>query len=332
MAKKIILDVDTGSDDAVAIMLAALHPDIDLLGVCAVNGNLPLKNTLENTLRVIELVGVQDKVPVAKGCARPMVKDLLPGREHNPYTKPYKIDENGNYIGYHHPYFDLPESVTKPVKENFITWYIDTIKNCPEKVTLVPVGPLTNIGMLLRADPTVLDNVEEIVIMGGGHAESNHSAAGEFNIWADPEAAEIVMQSGAKITLVPLDCTHKVSRVSRSDFGRFKEIGNPVSDFILQLLEDRIAGYKAIQPGAMEDDESAALHDVLCVAYCIDPSVLDNLLTTRVDVDFSGGFADGKTVIDTRHNRDLPDNCTVAFGGDREKFLDILLDACKNYR
>ena len=97
-------------------------------------------------------------------------------------------------------------------------------------------------------------------------------------------------------------------------------------------MEDRIAGYKAIQPGAMEDDESAALHDVLCVAYCIDPSVLDNLLTTRVDVDFSGGFADGKTVIDTRHNRDLPDNCTVAFGGDREKFLDILLDACKNYR
>lgn len=332
MSKKIILDVDTGSDDAVAIMLAALSPEIDLLGVVAVKGNQPLTNTLENTLRVVELLKMEDKIPVVGGCDRPLVRDMLPGRNCNPYTKPFIIDENGKYIGYHRPYFDLPEAKMKPVKENFITWYIDTIKNSPEKVTLVPVGPLTNIGMLLRADPSIIDNIEKIVIMGGSHTLGNQTAAAEFNIWADPEAAEIVLQCGAPIVMVPLDCTHVAALIGRSDFYRFEEIGNPVAKFILALCEDRIAGYNAIQPGALDMADSSAIHDALCVAYCIDETVLSDLLTTRVDVDFSGGFADGKTVVDTRHNRDLPDNCQFAFGGDRNKFLDLLLKACKNYK
>lgn len=331
MARKVILDVDTGSDDAIATIMAALSPEIDLLGVVAVNGNQPLKNTLENTLRVIQMLGLENSVPVVKGCDKPMVKSLLPGRAHNPHTPPFVRDENGNFVrGYHPPYLNLPESKFEPVKENFITWYINTIKNSPEKVTLIPVGPLTNVGMLLRAEPDIIENIEEIIIMGGGHEQRNHTAASEFNINMDPEAAQIVLTSGAKVTLVPLDATHKASSLDYEDAKVFKDMNNVVGDLVYDLIINRIEMYNALQP--LHKPDIAPIHDALCVAYAINKDVLKDMMFTRVNVDISGGFADGQTIIDTRHFHNEPDNCYVALDGDKDLFTEMLISACKRFK
>ncbi|MDD5945244.1 MAG: nucleoside hydrolase [Clostridia bacterium] len=323
MARNVILDVDTGSDDACAIMLAALSPEINLLGVVAVNGNRPLADTLTNSLKIVELLKMQDKIPVVKGAAEPLVRDLLPGRNKNPKTPEIQYDENGVEVCYHPKEFNLPAPTLKPVDENFVSWYIKTIKNSPEKVTLVPVGPLTNIAILLRAEPSVVDNIEEIVIMGGGHMERNSTAAAEFNIWKDPEAAEIVMNCGAKITLVPLDATHAAS-TRLSEVQQYKDLHTPVGDMIAELIEIRTRAYNILQP--LHEPDLCPIHDALCIAYLIDPNVLKDVIFTRVDVDISGGFADGMTIVDTRHFHNRPDNCYVALNADRDLFNKILYD------
>lgn len=323
MARKVILDVDTGSDDACAIMLAALAPEIDLLGCVAVNGNRPLSDTLRNTLKIVELLKMEDKIPVVKGARDPLVRDLLPGRNKNPKTPEIQFDQDGNEVCYHPKEFNLPEPVTKPVEDNFVSWYIQTIRSCPEKVTIVPVGPLTNLGILFRVDPDIVENIEEIVIMGGGHEQRNSTASAEFNIWKDPEAAEIVMNCGAKITLVPLDATHAAS-TKLSEVQQYKDLHTPVGDMFAELIEIRTNAYNKIQP--LHEPDLCPIHDALCVAYLIDPSVLQDVLYTRVDVDISGGFADGMTVVDTRHFHNRPDNCHVALSADRDLFNKILFD------
>lgn len=329
MAKNIILDVDTGSDDACAIILAALSPELNLLGVCAVNGNRPLEDTLTNSIKIVELLGMQDKIPVVKGAAEPLVRELLLGRTKNPKTAEIHYDENGVEICYHPKKFNLPEPTTKPIDENFVTWYINTIKNSPEKVTLVPVGPLTNIAILLRAEPSIIDNIEEIVIMGGGHTVRNSTAAAEFNILKDPEAAEIVMNCGAKITLVPLDATHAAA-TRLSEAKQFRDLHTSVGDMVAELIEIRAHAYNLLQP--LEEADVCPIHDALCIAYLINPDVLKNILYTRVDVDISGGFADGMTIVDTRHIHNLPDNCHVALGADRDLFNKLFYDRVATFK
>ncbi len=329
MARKVILDVDTGSDDACAIMLAALAPEIELLGCVASNGNRPLADTLRNTLKIVELLKMGDTVPVVKGAPNPIAHELLPGRTKNPRTPEIQLDENGVEVAYHPKDFNLPEPVLKPVKENFVTWYIDTIRNSPEKVTLVPVGPLTNIAILLRAEPDIVENIEEIVIMGGGHIERNATAASEFNIWMDPEAAEIVLNCGAKITLVPLDATHAAS-TRLDEVQQYKDLNTTVGDMFAELIEIRTHAYNVLQP--LHEPDLCPLHDALCIAYLINPDVLQNVLFTRVDVDISGGFADGMTIVDTRHFHNLPDNCHVALSADRDLFNQILYERIKLFK
>lgn len=329
MARNVILDVDTGSDDACAIMLAALSEELNVLGVCAVNGNRPLSDTLTNTLKIIELLKMEDKIPVVKGAAQPLVRDLLAGRNKNPKTAEIQLDENGEEICYHPKKFNLPEPVLKPVDENFVTWYINTIKNSPEKVTIVPVGPLTNIAIILRAEPSLVDNIEEIVIMGGGHDVRNSTAAAEFNIWKDPEAAEIVLNSGAKITLVPLDATHAAS-TRLSEAQQYRDLHTSVGDLFAELIEIRTRAYNILQP--LAEPDLCPIHDALCVAYLLNPAVLKNVIHTRVDVDMGGGFADGMTIVDTRHIHNLPDNCYVALDADRDLFNKILFEKIATFK
>ena len=236
---------------------------------------------------------------------------------------PIAYDEDGNEICYHPAKFDLPEPKTKLVDKNFISWYIDTILGSEEKVTLVAVGPLTDLGLLFRVEPKVLENIEEIVIMGGGHNQVNTTSAAEFNIYADPEAAEIVMQSGAKITMVPLDATHAASTYL-SEVQAYRDMHSSVGDMVADLIEIRTNAYNKLQPLWAKD--LCPLHDALAVAYLIDPNVLKNVLYTRVDVDISGGFADGHTIVDTRVNHNLEDNCYFALDADRDLFNKIMIE------
>ena len=217
MATKVILDVDTGTDDAVAIMFAALHPDLELLAVTTVNGNVPLEHTTDNTLRVLDFIG-HAHIPVYAGLSRPLVRHDFPGE------KDYARDPKTNMHGLE---LDIPAPTSRAQDTNAVEFLVETLRTTTEQIALVPVGPLSNIGAVLAIDPTIAEAVHEVVIMGGGYRHGNVTPTAEFNIWADPEAADMVLTAGfERLTLVPLDATHE-ALVSRHDVARLDALGTP---------------------------------------------------------------------------------------------------------
>lgn len=319
MARKVILDVDTGSDDACAIMLAYLHKDIDLIAVCTVKGNQPLKNTTENTLRVRELLGAD--FPVYRGCASGFVSDLvIPKLPRAKNVDAY--DENGNKIHIHTALFDLPEAVRREEEMPAPMFYVDYLRKAEEPVTLVAVGPLTNLAVALMIDPDIVKNIEEIVIMGGGHHITNVSIAAEFNIYDDPEAAQRVLHCGAKITMVPLDATHTAC-IGRDTSEKLRGINTPASNFAAKLIDVRILVHNQCQP--LEVPDTCALHDPLCIAYLIDPDVLKDVYYCNVEVS-TFGITVGQTIVDNRAIQEYR-NVHFAYRGDPVKFSKIFTEA-----
>ncbi|MCR4632953.1 MAG: nucleoside hydrolase [Erysipelotrichaceae bacterium] len=319
MPKKIILDVDTGSDDACAIMLAQLRPEIDLIAVCTVKGNQPIEYTTENTLRIRDLLHAD--FPVYKGCSGSLVKNIVYPRI-PPTANADAYDGEGNKIHIHQELFDLPASEGKIEELNAPNFYVDYLKNAEEPVTIVAVGPLTNLAVALVMEPQIVKNIEEIVIMGGGWNITNATLAAEFNIYDDPEAAQRVLHCGAKITMVPLDATHS-AYISRKDAEALKAIGSPASVFAADLIERRIQVHDYAQP--LEVEHTCALHDPLCIAYLIDPDVLKDVKLCNVEVSLSG-LTEGQTCVDQRAIQE-DRNVHFAFGGDPKRFSKILIDA-----
>ncbi len=319
MARKVILDVDTGSDDACAIMLAYLHPEIDLVAVCSVKGNQPLKFTNENTLRIRELLGAD--FPVYKGCATGLVSDLIVPRI--PRAKNVDAyDEKGNKIHIHTELFDLPEAKRKEEEMPAPLFYVDYLRKAKEPVTLVAVGPLTNLAVALLIEPDIVKNIEEIVIMGGAHHITNVSIAAEFNIYDDPEAAQRVLHSGAKITMVPLDATH-TAYIGRDTSAKLRKIGTPAALFAADLIDVRILVHNQCQP--LEVPDACALHDPLTIAYLIDPEVLKDVFYCDVEVS-TFGITAGQTIVDNRAIQDYR-NVHFAYRGDPVRFAKIFTEA-----
>ncbi len=319
MARKVILDVDTGSDDACAVMLAYLHKDIDLIAVCTVKGNQPLKNTTENTLRVRELLGAD--FPVYKGCASSFVSDLVfPKVPRAKNVDAY--DEHGNKIHIHAALFDLPEATRREEEMPAPLFYVEFLRKVEEPVTLVAVGPLTNLAVALMIDPEIVKNIEEIVIMGGGHHITNVSIAAEFNIYDDPEAAQRVLHCGAKITMVPLDATHTAC-IGRDTSAKLREINTPASNFAADLIDVRILVHNQCQP--LEIPNTCALHDPLTIAYLIDPDVLKDISYCNVEVS-TFGITVGQTIVDNRAIQEYR-NVHFAYRGDPVKFAKIFTEA-----
>ena len=305
---RLVLDVDTGTDDAIAIMLAALDPRVELLAVTTVAGNAPIEHTTENTLRVLQHVGAD--VPVHRGAPGPLL----------PSTAVRDHPDAGKRI--HGGYLDLPPARTIPRETPAAEFLVETFDG--SDLTLVPTGPLTNIATALRLDPGLAERIPRLVLMGGGHLRANATASAEYNIWADPEAARIVLQSGIReLVVVPLDATHE-ALVTGADCDRLEALGTPAGTAAATIIRTRIAGYGAIQPPATPD--SAPVHDAVCVAHVIDPDVI----TTReasVDVELHGELTRGRTVVDLRPIPTKPPNARWAFGADRTRFLDLLAGA-----
>lgn len=319
--KKVIMDVDTGSDDAIALMVALRCPELDVIGITTVNGNKPVENTTENTLRVTDLL--ESDVPVFMGCATPLIADLLPFRQAR-IAKDKEIREDGRVITYHQPYLEeLPPAVSKPQEQRAVPWMIDTLLKSEGDITIIAVGPLTNIAAAMRADPRIISKIKQIIIMGGGCRQTNVTSASEFNIHMDPEAAQIVMTSGCEIILVPLDATHR-AWVGKEESERFRKLGTKVGSAVADILDARIEAYDTLQPIIFAPAGTTPPHDALAVCAAIDPEVLQDVQFCRVDVDFGGNFADGMTIIDPRVWTDLPKNVYVAFNADREKFVNML--------
>ncbi len=318
--QKVILDVDTGTDDAVAIMTAYLDENIDLLAVCTVAGNKPLENTTENTLRVRDLL--QADFPVYKGCSTAMVNTLLPTRHAIYHGTRTKVEGMTEEVNMHTDYLDLPESKGKTEAEHAVFFYIRTLMESDGDITLIPVGPMTNLAMAMRIEPAICGKIKEIVLMGGGCYRTNTTAAAEFNIWFDPEAAQIVMESGVPIRMVPLDATHHAC-INADETKQMRQMGNPVALAAASFIDHRIFAYRQLQP--MERIDSAPVHDALAVCAVVHPEVLTDLRFCRVDIDISGGFADGQTIVDPRTFTDRPRNVHFAFDADRDLFADWMM-------
>lgn len=305
--RPLILDVDTGTDDAVAIMAAALHPDLDLVGVTTVNGNVPVENCTDNTLRVLDVIGRSD-VAVHEGLARPIVRAGFPAAKR--YERGSAKDMHG---------LTLPLSDPHSVKAatSAVEFLVETLRAATSPVTLVPVGPLGNIAAALAVEPRICEAVDEVVIMGGAHDHGNETASAEFNIWADPEAADMVLSAPwRRLTLVPLDATHQ-ALVSRADCAALEALGTPAGAAAAALIGRRIDAYSAGRGVAADD--AAPVHDALCIAYLVHPEVV----TTRhlhVRVETTGARTVGRTVMDLRTHDSEPPNAHVALSADAPLF------------
>lgn len=324
--QKIILDVDTGTDDAVAIMMASLSEELDVLAICSVNGNRNVEITTENTLRVLQHIGRTD-IPVYKGAALPMVSTLDPDRR--PLV-PYG-DKHFDGFENHGNYLDLPPATIHEQEINAISYYIDTLMNSDGDIVLMPLGPLTNLALAMRAEPRICGKIKNIICMGGALFEGNSGPTqrAEFNWWVDPEAVEIVLRSGVPITAVPLDVTHKTC-IKEREAAEFEAMGTPASTAAAMFICRRMGNYRKWQPVC--DPDEAPIHDALCVAGLLDPSVFTVSKTIHVAMDFSGGTADGISVCNFKPTtrdpdgvyRPAPKNCTWVMEADREKFAAIM--------
>lgn len=313
MARSVILDVDTGTDDAVAILFAALHPDIDLLAVTTVNGNVPVQHCTDNSLRVLDYVGRPD-VPVYEGLRRPLVRLDFPTPKR--FVRDSPQDMHGTEL-------PLPAPTSVKQEQGAVEFLVETLRGATSPVTLVPVGPLSNIAAALALDPGITEAVDEVVIMGGGHQVGNETAAAEFNIWADPEAADMVLAGGFRaVTLVPLDATHQ-ALISAADCAAMAALGTPAGTAAAALIGRRVAAYGSGHGVAAAD--AAPVHDALCTAYLVAPEVvLTRALHVRVET--AGTRTVGRTVMDMRTHDSEPPNCRVALSADAALFVRLLLE------
>lgn len=320
--RKIILDVDTGTDDAIAIMLAAMSEELDIIGITTVNGNRGIEFTTENTLRVVEFL--KKDIKVYKGCSLPMVATLIKGRKDN---VPFKGQEDKSE-NVHEDYIDLPPATIKEEELNAVSFIVDTLMNSEEKITLVPVGPLTNIAMALRIEPRIVGKIEEIMLMGGGYRETNIVPGVEFNFYIDPDAAKIVMDSGCNITMVPLDATHSAA-LSTTVINKLFDSDKEIANVVASIMTSRLEGYNRWQP--MPDQSTVPIHDALAVAALLDRKVLSEVVDCYVDVDVSGGILDGASVCDVeRKLKNKEPNVSLALKGDPDLLGEIFIEKFTN--
>ena len=309
MSTRVILDVDTGTDDAVALMTAALSPDIDLIGATTVSGNTGVEFTTENTLRVFDWIGMPE-IPVFRGLDRPLVRSQA---------------DLGMAAIIHKDLLDLPPvsrgATLRP--EHAVDWLIDTYLASEGDIVLCPVGPLTNIAMAIQKAPSILDAIPEIVMMGGAHRMGNRTHSAEFNFLLDPDAARVVVNCGRPIRMVALDATHR-AMLSTDDAARLRDLGTPAAEATARFVLQRIAGYEATQP-ILDRAGVAPIHDALAVCAIIDPSILTTEFIP-VDVEVNAELSVGRTVCDFRTRPDKPANVHFAIDADEPRFLQMLLD------
>ena len=305
---KIILDCDPGHDDAVAIMMAARHPAIELLGLTIVAGNQTMQKNLRNTLNICQHLGLD--VKVYPGCDRPLVRE------------PRNAGDIHGESGLDGPVFE--PLVKKPENQHAVTYIINTLMRSAEKITVVAIGPLTNIAMALRLQPRIVEKIERIIIMGGSYTDGNVTPAAEFNIYADGEAAKIVFTSGLDIVMCGLDVTRKVA-VYQSIIDRMAALDNKAG----YLFKDMLEVYNRNQ-NRVFGIERGPLHDPVTIAYLLDEEVL-TLKNCYVDVDITGPSY-GRTNCDFYWKTGKSDNARVAVDINVNRFWDLVEECLALYR
>ncbi len=305
MTKHIILDTDPGIDDSLAILLALASPEISLDGLSVVHGNSSAEQGTINALSVLELAKASH-IPVHKGCELPLVQPSLLAPE----------THGAQGIGY----AKLPAPQTKPQVQHGSDFLIDSIMSKPGEVTLVCIGPLTNVAMAIRKEPRIVENVKEVFIMGGAiRHEGNTTPLAEFNTFVDPHAAHIVFHSGMPITLTPLDVTYQCIFL-KDDLNRLLKIDSPITKFIADATRFYMEFHDEYQK-----IEGCVINDPLTMALTFMPELCD-YQELYVDVDLSGGVSMGKTFADFYHMTGKPANMKVALGVRPRDFMELFLE------
>ncbi|HLQ10270.1 MAG TPA: nucleoside hydrolase [Ktedonobacteraceae bacterium] len=309
MKHKIILDCDPGHDDAIAILLAGHHPEIDLRAITTVAGNQSVEKTTRNALKVCSLANIR-QVPIAMGMDRPL---LRPAR-HAP-------DIHGE-SGMDGPHIPEPDIELDP--RHAVDLLIELLLNSDGDITLVPTGPLTNIAAALRREPAIVPKIAAISLMGGAIGIGNVTPGAEFNIHTDPEAAEIVFGCGRPITMVPLEVTHQALATSEVT-ARLRAAQRSVATFAADLLVFFAGTYRNVF-----GFPAAPVHDPCAVAAVIDPSIL-RAHTMRVEIETTGIWTAGRTVCDVYGKFGKQPNARVGYALEVERFWDMVIDTILTY-
>ena len=305
MPKRIIFDTDPGIDDACAILLALASPELSVEGLSIVHGNCSLGQATTNALAVLELANATH-IPVAKGCELPLVQPSL--------LAPETHGETG--LGY----AKLSTPRVKPISQRGIDFLIEQILRSPGEITLLAIGPLTNVALAIRQEPRVVQALKEIIIMGGAlRYEGNTTALAEFNTYVDPHAAHIVYHAGIPTTLVPLDVTYQCI-LTPGDVNRLLRTDSPITKFVADSTRFYMEFHDEYQK-----IEGCVINDPLALALTFAPE-LCTYQELPVDVDLSGGISMGKTVADFYNYGKKPANIRVALGVRAREFMDLFVE------
>ena len=304
--RKIIIDTDPGQDDAVAILLALASQELEVLGITAVAGNVPLALTELNSRILCDLAERQD-IPVFAGCDRPLARDLVTAEEVHGKTG---LDG-----------MDLFDPATPLQDKHAVDYILDTLaEHEAGSITLCPLGPLTNIGLALQRNPDIVRRTREIVLMGGAYFEvGNVTPAAEFNIYVDPEAAKLVFESGIKITVLPLDATHQ-ALTTPGRIEAIRAIGNRAGIAIAGMTSfyERFDQRKYKKGGA-------PLHDPCVIAYLLDPEIFSGRYV-NVEIEIESALTRGMTVADWWDVTDRQANATFIGQTDADRFFTLLTE------
>lgn len=294
--RRIIIDTDPGKDDAVAILLALASPELSVEAVIAVHGNVPLERTERNARRILALAGRTD-VPVHLGCPRPILR--------SPIHAAHVHGESG--LGT----LDLPDPVVPAQPEPGVEALIRRLRAAePGSLTLCLLGPATNLAVALVQAPDLAGRLAEVVFMAGSQrAGGNVTPAAEFNAYADPEAAGIVLESGANVTLVPLDLTHQLL-LTPPRLDRLRRVGTAAAAAVVRLFDA---------------DTDAYMHDPCVIAHLIHPTLFHGH-RRPVQVETASETTRGATIVDTRPSTTTPPNALWLTEADVDGFFDLLTD------
>ena len=309
MRQKIILDCDPGHDDAIALLLAAHHPALELLAITTVAGNQSIEKTTQNALKVCSLANIRN-IPIAMGMDRPLVR-----------LARHAADIHGA-SGMDGP--NVPEPDIELAPQHAVDLLIELLMNSQGDITLVPTGPLTNIATAIRREPAILPKIQAISLMGGAIGVGNVTPAAEFNLWFDPEAASIVFQCGRPITMVPLEVTHQ-ALATEEIVSRLRVANRPVASFAADLLVFFAESYKNVFGFS-----APPVHDPCAIAAIIEPAIIQ-AADMYVEIETMSTLSAGRTVCDVYGKLEKSANVRVGYGLDVERFWGMLVETLVSY-
>jgi purine nucleosidase len=304
-----IVDTDTASDDAVALVMALRYADVKVEAITVVGGNVPVDQGVQNALYTVELCKKQ--VPVYRGMGSPIVRPL----------------ETAQHVHGHDGMGDigLPLSGRAPAPGHAVTALIETIDRFAGEITLVTLGPLTNIAVALLQDPSIAAKVETCVVMGGiGQGYGNVTPVAEYNIWADPEAARIVFGSGMPLTMVGWDVSRTYAAFDPNEAARLRRVGTPLAEFCVDI--QKVVNEFALNVTRLKGFD---LPDPMAVAVALDPTVTTTTKRLYVEIETNSALCRGQTIVDHLQVTTHEPNAHVVLGASRERFLSILYESVK---